>query len=176
MLTSPDPQAGPVAYYGYILDGECVVKTIIEDGKGKRFSGLETRQELWNHSQGFAWGYSGSGPSQLALAILAHFTGDDVFAGKRHQAFKAEYITPLLKDEWWVMPGEALRDWVEANPMGAKERERLASLDLEDVDRRLAENRISLCCKAPCTYRRDVGQDAHRAWAVCTVCGEGEEF
>ena len=31
----------------------------------------EPSQELWNHSpDGFNWGYGGSGPAQLALALL----------------------------------------------------------------------------------------------------------
>ena len=33
---------------------------------------LNPRLDLWNHSPtGFEWGYGGSGPAQLALAILA---------------------------------------------------------------------------------------------------------
>lgn len=36
---------------------------------------LALRQDLLNHSAGFEWGYGGSGPAQLALAILADFLG-----------------------------------------------------------------------------------------------------
>jgi hypothetical protein len=39
---------------------------------------LNPRLDLWNHSPtGFEWGYAGSGPSQLALAMLADHLGDD---------------------------------------------------------------------------------------------------
>ena len=39
---------------------------------------LNPRLDLWNHSPtGFEWGYGGSGPAQLALAILADHLGND---------------------------------------------------------------------------------------------------
>lgn len=42
--------------------------TVNVDGKP-----LDPRPDLRNHSPtGFEWGYGGSGPAQLALAILAH--------------------------------------------------------------------------------------------------------
>ncbi len=48
-----------------------------------------------NHSPtGFAWGYGGSGPAQLALAILLTRT-DEETAVRLHQKFKGEYITLL---------------------------------------------------------------------------------
>lgn len=44
-----------------------------EGGKGYP---LPLRLDLFNHSpDGFEWGYGGSGPAQLALAILADFLG-----------------------------------------------------------------------------------------------------
>ena len=51
-------------------------------------SPLPLRLDLWNHSPtGFEFGYGGSGPAQLALAILADCCGDEL-AVKYHQAFK----------------------------------------------------------------------------------------
>jgi hypothetical protein len=39
---------------------------------------LNLRLDLRNHSpSGFEWGYGGSGPAQLALALLADCLGDD---------------------------------------------------------------------------------------------------
>ena len=38
---------------------------------------LDSRRDLWNHSPtGFEWGYCGSGPAQLALALLADHLGE----------------------------------------------------------------------------------------------------
>jgi hypothetical protein len=56
---------------------------------------LQKSLEVVNKSPtGFAWGYSGSGPGQLALAILLQFTDDDT-ARSLFQRFKDEYIAPL---------------------------------------------------------------------------------
>lgn len=57
--------------------------------------------KLFNHSPtGFEWGYGGSGPAQLALAILLDFTRDPVESLKLHQSFKFMVIAGLEKDEW----------------------------------------------------------------------------
>jgi hypothetical protein len=49
---------------------------------------LPLRLDLWNHSPtGFEFGYGGSGPAQLALAILADCCGDKL-AVTYHQPFK----------------------------------------------------------------------------------------
>ena len=56
---------------------------------------LPLRLDLWNHSPtGFEFGYGGSGPAQLALAILADCCGDEV-AVSFHQAFKWEVIARI---------------------------------------------------------------------------------
>ena len=53
-------------------------------------------QVLYNHSpDGFEWGYSGSGPAQLALALLLDATGDKIAALKYHQEFKEKFRRPL---------------------------------------------------------------------------------
>lgn len=52
-----------------------------------------------NHSpDGFNWGYSGSGPAQLALAMLLKFLPVDV-ALSHYQTFKAEVVAGFpMKD------------------------------------------------------------------------------
>src|ERR1700730_15231398 len=48
---------------------------------------LELRLDLFNHSPtGFEWGSGGSGPAQLALAILADHLGDDATAVRLHSS------------------------------------------------------------------------------------------
>ncbi len=60
-------------YIGQRLGEGCEVYVQFEDGKAYP---LPARCEIWNHSpSGFEWGYGGSGPAQLALAILADFLG-----------------------------------------------------------------------------------------------------
>lgn len=71
-------------------------------------------QEAWNHSpDGFEWGYGGSGPAQLALALLLDVTGDRALSLRLHQTFKWERIAPLLDE--WQLTTEEIKAWVCAN-------------------------------------------------------------
>jgi hypothetical protein len=59
---------------------------------GRRLSPRRS-QRLFNHSpDGFGWGYAGSGPAQLALAILLAAGLSDRRAIQLHQAFKAAFV------------------------------------------------------------------------------------
>ena len=70
--------------------------TVTVDGRR-----LNPRLDLWNHSPtGFEWGYGGSGPAQLALAILADHCGDDEQALNFYQRFKWAVIAELPHREW----------------------------------------------------------------------------
>jgi hypothetical protein len=56
-------------------------------------------QKLRNHSpDGFAWGYPGSGPAQLALAILLRAGLPAEEAIHHYQDFKREFIQGLPRD------------------------------------------------------------------------------
>lgn len=71
---------------------------------------LNPRFDLANHSpDGFAWGYAGSGPAQLALAILAH-ASDDETAKKYYQAFKFAKIVRLQGN--WTISALEVKDWL----------------------------------------------------------------
>ena len=62
---------------------------------------LNPRFDLWNHSPtGFEWGYGGSGPAQLALAILADHCQDDEQALNFYQRFKWAVIAELPHRSW----------------------------------------------------------------------------
>lgn len=70
-------------------------------------------QKIDNHSpDGFMWGYSGSGPSQLALALLLDVTGDPDLAMRYHQEFKEEKIATIPLDTPWVMLDLTIKSWV----------------------------------------------------------------
>ena len=62
---------------------------------------LNPRLDLRNHTPtGFDWGYCGSGPAQLALAILAeHFDNPDE-ALELYQRFKWAVIAALPRKGW----------------------------------------------------------------------------
>lgn len=70
-------------------------------------------QKVWNHSpDGFNWSFGGSGPAQLALAILLEVTHDERFSVMYHQAFKWAVIGRLPKDNF-KLPLQKVRDWIE---------------------------------------------------------------
>ena len=71
---------------------------------------LDPRYDLANHSpDGFAWGYLGSGPAQLALALLAAVS-DDRTALKHYQAYKFSVIAGLSGD-WKILESE-IDEWL----------------------------------------------------------------
>ena len=62
---------------------------------------LDPRFDLWNHSPtGFEWGYGGSDPAQLALAILADHCGNSEEAFNLHHRFKWAVVAELPHREW----------------------------------------------------------------------------
>lgn len=72
-----------ISYVG-IRDREGRASVLVEEREGLvvRQTKLDPRrsQKLWNHSpDGFEWGYGGSGPAQLALAILLDALGRGPF-------------------------------------------------------------------------------------------------
>ena len=73
--------------------------------------------KLKNHSpDGFAWGYGGSGPAQLALAILLRFCTKEI-ALSFHQQFKWVVIAALPSGDF-ELPVEAVKNWIENNVEG----------------------------------------------------------
>ena len=52
------------------------------------------------HSQAFNWGFGGSGPAQLALALAADVLGDDEAARQVYQPLKFRLIGRLPRDGW----------------------------------------------------------------------------
>ncbi|HEY8097180.1 MAG TPA: DUF6166 domain-containing protein [Methylobacter sp.] len=72
---------------------------------------LNPRFDIITHSpDGFAWGYGGSGPAQLALAILCDFLGDDEQAIQLYQDFKFEVIARWAQNEPWSIAGQQIAE------------------------------------------------------------------
>ena len=68
-------------------------------------------QKFYNHSpDGFQWGYGGSGPAQLALALLLDATTDPHMALAHYQTFKWDKVAGW-GDEWEITRGEIL-EWI----------------------------------------------------------------
>jgi len=61
---------------------------------------LDCRYDLLSASPaGFEWNYRGSGPAQLAIALLSHAFGDE-FASEHYQQFKSEVVAKLPENRW----------------------------------------------------------------------------
>jgi hypothetical protein len=79
---------------------------------------LDPRFDLRTHSPtGFEWGYGGSGPAQLALALAADVLGDDEAALGIYQRLKFRVVARLAADHWALTEGEltaAIRSLGEA--------------------------------------------------------------
>lgn len=82
---------------------------------------LDPRLDLRGHSPtGFEWGYGGSGPAQLSLAILANEFGD-AFAQAYYQGFKAQVVQGLPRESFssWRLTSSELTKWREENVDGS---------------------------------------------------------
>lgn len=85
-------------YRGYVRGGLCRVTYQRKDCNEEP---LPPRHDLKNHSpDGFVWGYNGSEPAQLALALLAFEMGDQ-FALDHYQDFKATFVARWPQDGEW---------------------------------------------------------------------------
>ena len=88
--------------------GDAVVKM-----NGQPFDPARS-QQVRNHSpDGFEWGYGGSGPSQLALAILLEEMDEEI-ALSLYQDFKWVVIAQLESE--WMMDSDSIRSIVSALP------------------------------------------------------------
>ena len=90
------------------LQGEWETKKVWLNGK-RLYPGKS--QKVWNHSpDGFSWGYSGSGPAQLALAVLLEHLPQEE-ARELHQAFKRDVIASLPQAD--VAVSINLDQWIQ---------------------------------------------------------------
>lgn len=97
-------------YIGERTPDGCQVVVIDESNPGGGYL-LNPRYDLRNHSpSGFEYGFSGSGPAQLSLALLADALGDDR-AQANYQSFKMKVIGRLTGDKF-VMTDEDIKQKV----------------------------------------------------------------
>lgn len=105
------PGRDPDRIYRGIIPAEMSWDVILREwGHEKR---LNPRYDIANHSpDGYAWGYGGSAPSQLALAILVDVIGRER-AVPFYQRFKFAKIATLPQDEEWTMTAREVQAWYE---------------------------------------------------------------
>jgi hypothetical protein len=68
-------------------------------------------QKVRNHSpDGFSWGYYGSGPAQLALAIMLE-EFPEAEASRIYQAFKRDHVSTWPMDDRWKINSDQIAEW-----------------------------------------------------------------
>lgn len=105
-------QAGGVMFKGIGQEsGGCDVFVI--DERGKR--ALDERLDEVNHSpDGFQWGYRGSGPAQLAFAILDELY-DTETAYEHYQHFKDDFVASLDGGTDFRLDAGEVEQWMETH-------------------------------------------------------------
>lgn len=114
-MTTDDKQMYPEAIYSGKRISECggqpVFRKLLPDGEDTALSSYPS-QKLYNHSpDGFQWGYSGSGPAQLALALLLDATSQPEIALEFYQQFKWDKVA-CWGEKWSISKSEILI-WLE---------------------------------------------------------------
>ena len=73
---------------------------------------IEPSWRICKQSYGFNWGYYGSGPSQLALALMLTCVEDEDTAWCLAGSFKEEVVSTWPYNASFTYPGAALHHWV----------------------------------------------------------------
>ena len=87
---------------------------IIDEHRSVTFLKPERSQAIRNHSPGgFNWGYAGSGPAQLALALLLEVTDDVQIARAHYNDFTYEVIGRVTSQETdWELKEQKIVEWL----------------------------------------------------------------
>lgn len=98
---------------GFRSPHDCAVQVVEGDSRRR----LDPRLDLRNHSPtGLEWGYGGSGPAQLALAILAQVVGE-MHALACYHDYKWDVVAALPYKEWTIT-SEQVEEWVAKRRLG----------------------------------------------------------
>ena len=116
-------------YMGFRIAGLCHVFHWDAESPS-RPQKLNPRYDLHSHSPaGFEWAYGGSGPAQLALALVAHALVDDERALAIYQDFKWSIVGRLPRD-CWSMTRDSVLEHVQALELG-----RFGKREVKDGDK-----------------------------------------
>lgn len=66
---------------------------------------------------GFSWGYAGSGPAQLALALLLEEAPQQRIAERLYQTFKRDVVSRWPIDGDWRITSGEIQAWLREHPV-----------------------------------------------------------
>jgi len=117
-----------VLYCGwYDTDGQAQVYRVEHHGEGHPLTATPLEHRVIHSPTGFAWGYGGSGPADLAYNLLRDYVAyrlapsqsprqraelADHVASELHQAVKSALVAAF--PERWLLPGRALHEGLRA--------------------------------------------------------------
>lgn len=95
-----------VEYVGMRVDGTPVVLNLTAH---ERLSPNRSLGLVRHSPAGFDWGYTGSGPAQLACALLLDYTDNETVAQQHYIQFRNDVVSQLVCDgpaDCWHLTGE----------------------------------------------------------------------
>jgi len=101
-------RSDPVEYVGFRVDGQAVVLNLSDH---RRLSPERSLDVVTHSPTGFEWGYTGSGPAQLACGLLLDYYDDAQIAQEHYIAFRNRVISQLECDgpaACWHLSGEEI--------------------------------------------------------------------
>lgn len=115
-----------LVYEGHRRDGQAIVTRGVY-----RERLLPDRSQMFMCcSEDFEWGYLGSGPAQLAFALLLDYYNDEHIARAHYQDFKTDVVAKL--DDSWTLCGREIEEFVDENEktlMGAEASPEVSSVE-----------------------------------------------
>ena len=97
-----------VEYVGMRVEGTPVVLNLTAH---ERLSPNRSLRLVRHSPAGFDWGYTGSGPAQLACALLLDYTDNETVAQQHHIQFRDDVVSQLVCDgpaDCWHLNGEEI--------------------------------------------------------------------
>lgn len=89
---------------------QTVYKQLLPDGESTELSPAASLKLIDHSPSGFNWSFQGSGPAQLALALLLDVTGNPELAQDYYQDFKFHWVA-FWGEEWSITSWEIL-EWL----------------------------------------------------------------
>lgn len=132
-LPPPALPTGKRLYFGRRAPDGTLRVEVLAPGRGR----APLPHIIMHSPSGFEWGHGGSGPSDLALAILADALGEsarlpvavferyapehaariaDMRAWALHHAFKWDVIARLPRRGSWMLTSRDVRNWLAMQP------------------------------------------------------------
>ena len=99
----------PVIEGQYLVNGEILVTV-----SGRLLDPVRSQQVRNYSTGGFEWGYGGSGPAQLALALLLEAGLPDEIAKAHCQAFTWDVVSSL-DSSYFRLPVAVVKNWILYN-------------------------------------------------------------